>query len=99
MFAACCSLLGRSLFVTGRAFQTTWLVRLSPVAAPLVLVGSILFQARLGGASTWFAEVSVELEVQSEGPRAVFDAHRGLQNLRYAVAESGLAAGAEEEVG
>ena len=59
MFAAACSLLGRSLFVT--------------VAAPLVLLGSLLVQ------------VSIELEVQS------------VQNLKYAVEESSIAIGSEEE--
>ena len=59
MFAAVCSLLGRSLFVT--------------VAAPLVLLGSLLVQ------------VSIELEVQS------------VQNLKYAVEESSIAIGSEEE--
>eukprot|EP00434_Breviolum_minutum_P033227 symbB.v1.2.029401.t1/scaffold3200.1/size61408/3 len=59
MFAAVCGLLGRSLFVT--------------VAAPLVLLGSLLVQ------------VSIELEVQS------------VQNLKYAVEESSIAIGSEEE--
>eukprot|EP00435_Cladocopium_sp_Y103_P022789 s574_g5.t1 len=59
MFASVCNLFGRSLFVT--------------VAAPLVLLGSLLNQ------------VSIELEVQS------------VQNLRYAVEESSIAAGSEEE--
>jgi len=59
MFAAVCGLLGRSLFVT--------------VAAPLVLLGSLLVQ------------VSIELEVES------------VQNLKYAVEESSIAIGSEEE--
>jgi len=59
MFASVCNLFGRSLFVT--------------VAAPLVLLGSLLNQ------------VSIELEIQS------------VQNLRYAVEESSVAAGSEEE--